>query len=618
MARPLVQAFSTRNLFTASTVDQMPKHVSSGLLFGNPGAIPVPDLDRTGYLLMLGANPHESNGSLCTAPDFPGRMAAIRERGGKVVVVDPRTTRSAEAADEHLAIRPGTDALWMAALANVVLADGADLGSIADLVDGLDELTGALARFTPEAVAGACRIDADTTRRIARELVAAPSAAVYGRIGTHTVRFGTLASWICDVLNVVTGNLDAPGGAMFPRAAMSAPDTGKPPGGRGFRTGRWTSRVGGHPEVRGELPTAALAEEILEPGEGQVRALVTLAGNPVRSNQDSATLERALGRLDFMVSVDIYLNETTRHADVILPAPSALEKEHFDLAFHGLSIRNVVNWSPAVLDHDGPDEFEILARLILIAHGQPADADPAIVYDLMLGELAATACKLEDGPFGGHDAAEILAPTVGRPFAERLVDVMCRTGAYGVGIDELAAAPHGIDFGPLEPNLRRVLRTEDGRVHLLPDAIADDLPRLAASLDDDTGGLLLVGRRDLRSNNSWMHNVEVLVKGKSRCTLHVHPTDAARLGLDGSADATVTSRTGSIVAPVEVTDRVSPGVVSLPHGWGHDSEGARLGVAARYAGVNSNVLTDPSVIDPLSGNGQLNAIPVEVAPATAR
>jgi anaerobic selenocysteine-containing dehydrogenase len=617
MARPLVQAFATHNLYSASTVDQMPKHVSSGLLFGNPGAIPVPDLDRTDYLLMLGANPHESNGSLCTAPDFPGRMAAIRERGGRIVVVDPRRTRTAEAADEHLAIRPGTDALWLAALAHVVLADGLassdDLGGLVD-VAVFDELRVALAAFTPEAVAAACRIDPATTRRIAHELAAAPTAAVYGRIGTHTVRFGTLASWLVDVLNLLTGNLDRPGGAMFPRPVNGAPDTGRPPGGRGFRTGRWTSRVGGHPEVRGEMPTAALADEILEPGPGQVRALVVSAGNPVRSNQDSARLERALGSLAFMVSIDIYLNETSRFADVILPPPAPLERPHFDLPFYGLSVRNVANWSPAVLDHEGPDEFEILARLVLLAHGQPADAEPEIVYDLMLAELAATACKLEGGPFFGADPSDVLTPAAGRPMAERVVDVLCRTGAYGLGIDDLEAHPHGIDLGPLEPNLARVLRTTTGRVDVLPDAVAADLPRLAAAIDDADDGLLLVGRRDLRSNNSWMHNVEVLVKGRPRCTLQVHPTDAARLGLVDAADARVTSRTGSVVAPVEVTDVVSPGVVSLPHGWGHDADGTRLAVAARHSGVNTNVLTDASVVDPLSGNGQLNAIPVDVQP----
>jgi len=616
-ARPLVQAFATHNLYSASTVDQMPKHVSSGLLFGNPGAIPVPDLDRTDYLLMLGANPFESNGSLCTAPDFPGRMAAIRQRGGRIVVVDPRRTRTADAADEHLAIRPGTDALWMAAVANVILTDGlAHLGSIDNVTDGFDRLPGALGPFTPEAVATRCRIDAATTRRIAHELAVAPTAAVYGRIGTHTVQFGTLASWLTDVLNAITGNLDSVGGAMFPRAATSAPSTGRPPGGRGFRTGRWTSRVGKHPEVRGEMPTAALAGEILEPGAGQVRALVTVAGNPVRSNQDSATLDRALDSLDFMVSVDIYLNETSRHADVILPPPSPLEKSHFDLAFYGLSIRNVANYSPPILDHDGPDEAEILARLTLIAHGQPADASPEIVYDLMLSELAGAATKLEGGTFYGRDPQDILDPSAGRPICERAVDVMCRTGAYGFTLEDLESHPHGIDLGALEPNLRRVLRTESGRVELLPQSIAADLDRLTTELDRaEDCGLLLVGRRDLRSNNSWMHNLEVLVKGKPRCTLQVHPSDAEHLGLVSGGDATISSKVGKLVAPVEVTDTVAPGVVSLPHGWGHDAAGSRLGVAMRYPGVNSNLLTDSSVIDPLSGNGQLTAIPVEVAPA---
>ncbi len=616
--RPLLKSLGTRNVFSASTVDQMPKHVSSGLLFGNPSAIPVPDLDRTDYLLMLGANPFESNGSLCTAPDFPGRLAAIRERGGRVVVVDPRRTRTAEAADEHLAIRPGTDALWLAALANEILATGsADLGAVAPLVDGFEQLPVTLQAFTPEAVARRTRIAPEITRRIASELAGASSAAVYGRIGTHTVRFGTVASWLVEVLNVITANFDQPGGAMFPSPAHDRHPDGRAAGGRGFRTGRWTSRVSDRAEVRGELPAGVLAEEIETPGDDRIRALVTVAGNPVRSIQESERLDTALATLDFMVSIDIYVNETTRHADVILPPPAPLEKSHYDLAFTGLSVRNVVNYSPAIIETDVPQEWEIYARLALVAGGADPTASPAQITDLLADGIVAQRRRQVDAGAPGDDADldAAIAESAGLDGPERLLALMLRTGPYRLPWSEVASSPHGIDLGPLAPRLAEVLRTANGRVDLVPEPVAADVGRLAESLAaEDDGGLLLVGRRDLRSNNSWMHNLEVLVKGRPSCTLQVHPDDAAALGLHDGGSATVRSSVGSLAVPVEVTDVVSPGTVSLPHGWGHGVEGTRMTVAARYAGANSNALTDASVLDPLSGNAQLNAIPVAVSP----
>lgn len=624
--RPLIQALRTQNLYSASTVDQMPKHASSGWMFGNSLAMPVPDLDRTQYLLILGANPWESNGSLCTAPDFPGRVAAMQERGGRMVVVDPRRTRTAQAADEHVAIRPGTDALWLCALANEILGSGlADLGDLADRVQGLEELTAELRRFTPEAVAQACGVDAAVTRRIAQELAAAPSAAVYGRIGTHTVEFGTLASWAVDVLNVITGNLDRPGGAMFPRPAHRRPPTGGGTIGRGFETGRWRSRVLDLPEVRGEMPVATLADEIETPGPGQIRALFTVAGNPALSNPNSERLDAALASLELMVSVDIYLNETTRHAHVILPPPSALERGHYDVALYGTAIRNVANYSPPVIPTDAMAEEEILARLALIASGQGPTADPEAVYGLMVGGLAAAAVKRPGAPLHGRDPEELVAAVAHRPPAERVLDMMLRCGADGdhfgatpggLSLDVLLENPHGVDLGALTSCLDEVLRTPSGKIELATADIVADLARLVASLGSrDADELLLVGRRHLRSNNSWMHNIGVLVKGKERCTLQVHPDDATRLGLVHGGSALVASRAGKVVAPVEVTDDIRAGVVSLPHGWGHTQAGTQMATAQAHAGVNSNVLTDESVIDPLSGNAQLNAIPVTVSPA---
>lgn len=624
---PLVRAIGSRNVFSASTVDQMPKHVSSGLLFGNPLLMPVPDLDRTDHLLMLGANPYESNGSLCTAPDFPGRMERIRARGGKIVVVDPRNTRTAQAADEWIPITPGADAHLLVAMLNVLFEE--DLVSIDDtLVSGIEAVADTVAPFSPARVAAVCGIDAADIVRMAREFAAAPTAVAYGRIGTHTVGFGTVASWAVDALNIVTGNLDAPGGAMFP---LPAHDSGRDRGrGRGFVTGRRRSRVGNHPEVRGEFPAAALPDEILTPGEGKVRALVTVAGNPALSIPDSTRVADALADLEFMVCVDPYRNETTRFANVILPPPSALERTDYHMAFFSLAVRNFAQWAPPLIPTDGPQEHEILGRLALIATGPDAGDDPGVLDEMLLVGALQGAIGSPDSPIADRSLDELLAivrsdPT--RSTVDHLVDVMIRTGAHGdwfgavpdgLSLDALAAAPHGVDLGPLTPRLPGALRTSSGTIELGAPAIIDDLARLSTALDDalahpaDPDRLVLIGRRDLRSNNSWMHNVEVLVKGRARCTLQMHPDDAARAGLADGADAEIRSRVGAVIAPVETTTEIRCGVVSLPHGWGHDRPGAALGVAAGRPGVNSNVLTDPVALDPLSGNATLNGIPVTV------
>jgi anaerobic selenocysteine-containing dehydrogenase len=626
--RPLVRALGTTNVFSASTVDQRPKEVASGLVFGGALTVPVPDVDRTDFLLMLGANPYASNGSLATAPDWPGRIEALTARGGTLVVVDPRRSRTAEEATQHVAIRPGADAFLLMALVNVLDADGlVDTGAAGEYLSGLDEVLAAARPFTPEAVAGVTGVEADVIRRLAHDLAAAPTACVYGRIGTTTALYGTLTSWLVDVLNTLTGNLDRPGGAMFPKAAAGAANTrGTPRVGRGLKLHRRRSRVRGVGETLGELPVAVLAEEIDTPGDGQIRALVTVAGNPVLSTPNAGRLDAALETLDFYVAVDPYVNETTRHADVILPPPTALQKAHYDLALLQLALHNVANYSPTVLplDEGQLDEWKILARLALVAQGMGADADPAVVDDLVVRTLIDAAVGDETGPVAGRDPGEILALLGERTGPERLVDLMLRTGPYGDGfgadpdgltLDVLLANPHGVDLGALEPRLPDVLRTPSGTVELAPEPIIADVARLAAALGGPPGGMTLIGRRDLRSNNSWMHNVEVLVKGKPRCTLHVHPDDAARLGLADGADAAVSSRTGRVEVPVEVTDAIRPGVVSIPHGWGHDLDGVELGVARRHAGVNSNLLADDELIDPLSGNAVLNGIPVEVAPA---
>ncbi|MEU3255335.1 molybdopterin oxidoreductase family protein [Streptomyces sp. NPDC006997] len=620
----LLGALGTRSVFSASTVDQMPKHVSSGLLYGDANAIPVPDLDHTDHLLLIGANPLESNGSLCTAADFPGKLKALRARGGTLTVVDPRRTRTAKLADRHVAVRPGTDALLLAAMANVLFDEGlVSLGDLAPHVDGADGLRAALADFTPDAVAPACDVEAPLIRALARELAAAPTAAVYGRIGSCTVPHGTLASWLVDVLNILTGNLDRPGGALFPQAATDR--TPRPAGpGRGFALGRWRSRVSGHPEAKSELPIAALAEEIdTATDEGvPIRAVLSIAANPVLSTPDGDRLDKALGALDFMVSVDPYLNETTRHADVVLPPPPPAQSAHHDFAFNTLAVRNQVRYTrPAVpLEPGRMAETEIHARLILAvtgAHGTDPAAVDAMVVDQTLGK----AVKEPHSPAYGRDPRELAARLTGDNGPERRLDLMLRLGPYGDGfgvrpdgltLERLLAHPHGIDLGPLAARLPQPLRTRSGKVELLPGPIADDLPRLRRALAERPAGFVLVGRRHLRSNNSWMHNVPALTGGSNRCTLHLHPDDADRLGVRDGQPVRIKGAGGEVTAPAEVTADIRQGVVSLPHGWGHDRPGTRLSHAATDPGANVNQLLDGSLLDPLSGNAVLNGVPVEL------
>ncbi|WP_051470895.1 molybdopterin-dependent oxidoreductase [Patulibacter minatonensis] len=651
----LAKALRSRNVFSASTLDQMPKHVSVGKMFGTALSVPIPDLDRTDHLLVLGANPLASNGSLMTAPNARGRLRAIRARGGRVVVVDPRRSRTAEEADEHVRIRPGGDALLLLAMVHVLFAEErVALGRLGAFTAGVEEVRAAAEPFSPERVAEHCGVAAPDIRRLARELSDAPTAAVYGRLGTCTVPFGTVTSWLVDVLNVLTGNLDREGGALLTTPAIGTQHTRGAPGhGRGMRTGRWTSRVRGLPEAMGELPTAALTEEIETPGDGQVRALITVGGNPARSAPDSGRLEAALAGLDALICVDIYRNETTRHAHVVLPPPSALERDHFDVVFTRLAVRNVANWSPAVLprDEDAPDEWEILLRLLGVVTGQGPNVDTAMIDRYVAVEAARRESGDEHSPLAGADPEDVVARLVdahGAPRVgpARLVDLMLRAGPYGRGVADgwvpgtdaapgdvdsvlaairahgltlaaLEAAPHGVDLGPLRPSLPDALRTPSGSIELAPEEFLADLPRLEATLADpvDPDALVLVGRRHLRSNNSWLHNLPVLTGGPERCTLQLHPDDATRLGIADGSTVRVTSRAGAVDAPAEVTDALRPGVVSLPHGWGHDADGARLGVAGLRPGTNSNVLTDDREVDPLSGTVVLNGIPVTVRAA---
>ncbi len=621
--RALAGVLATPRAFSGATMDHQPKLVAARVLFGKSSILPIPDIDRCDYFLCLGANPLVSQGSLMSAPDVRRRLRAIRRRG-KLVIVDPRRTETAREADEHLFIRPGTDALFLLALVHVVFEEGlVRLGRFAAFTDGVDALRAEALSFSPEAVADATGIAPRTTRRIAREFAATERACCYGRIGTCTVEFGLLASWLVDVLGILTGHFDEPGGMMFPRPATGQHEPGGP--GPELEIGRWKTAARGIPEIESQLPCAALAEEIDAAGERRIRALVTVAGNPVLSTPNGTRLAKALGQLEFMVSLDIYLNETTRHADVILPNAPQLEHENFDFLTQSTTVRNFARWSPAVFeprDDAWPQwkvQLELAARLL----GTPAAALDEQLFEADLARFVG-----KPGLPAEHVPAGLAREKLGRePGPMRRVDLMLRAGPYGDGFDDdapglslakLRAVPHAVDLGAMEPRLPDILRTPGRRIPLAHPYLLRDLPRLRARLEAGRGdgSLLLVGRRQTRNMNSWLHNLPVLARGRERCSLLVHPEDAARLGLTAGGRARVRSRVGAVEAPVELSDDMMPGVVSLPHGFGHSEAETRLGVAAsRQPGVNSNVLTDEEALDPWSNTSIANGIPVEVAPA---
>lgn len=619
--QPFIKAFKTKNLYSASTADQMSRHVASGLMYGAPGILSIPDIDRTDYLMIIGANPFVSGGSICTAPGFPLRIKAIRDRGGKVVVIDPMKTKTAKAADEHFAVRPGTDPWLLLGIVHTLFAEGlVKSGSAGDYVSGVDELRRIVEPFDFERAAQNCGIDAGTIRRLAREIAAAPSAVVYGRMGTNTASFGSVNAWLIDVINILTGNLDKPGGAMFPMPGHAKAPEG--PGGKGWRSGRWQSRVKGFPEVMSEFPIATLPDEIETPGDGKVRAFLTVAGNPVLSGPDAGRIDRALSQLDFMVCVDFYLNETTRHANVILPPPGPLNVGHSDVVLYNNGVRNIAHYSQPVLSPvgDHPDKWEILLKLSLIAAGQGAKADPTLFDDLMIAAAVKGSVNDEKSTVAGRDPTELLNVLKVRRGPERMLDFLYRTGKYGDGfgkvpggltMDMVENHPHGIDLGPIQPALPGIIRNPSAKIELAPAPLVSDLARLEASAGRQAEQISLIGRRHIRSCNSWLHNLPSLMKGDNRCTLIVHPDDARRLGLSHGKRAKVSSSAGTVEVDVEISPDILPGVVSLPHGWGHDYEELRMSVAGNHAGVNSNILAEGK-IDPLSGNAVLNGVPVTV------
>lgn len=585
----LLKALGTQNNFTATSVDQLPHHFAARQMFGHYLLLPIPDVDRTQFFLILGANPLASNGSLMTAPGIGKRLRAIRERGGRVVLIDPRRTETAREVDRHYFIHPGRDVLLLLSLVHTIVTEELDApGGLAEFTDGLDRLGSIVEEFAPERVAALVGIAAEEIRQLARDFAAAPSAVCYGRIGLSTQAFGGLCQWLINLLNLITGNLDRPGGAMFPTPAVDIVTAG-----RAGKFGRWKSRVRGLPEFAGELPTSVLAEEILTPGQGQIRGLLTVAGNPVLSTPNGRRLDEALAQLEFMVSIDIYVNETTRHADIILPPTTGLETDHYDLVFHLLAVRNTAKYSPALFSPqaDARHDWQIYREL----------------------------CKrlaTRERPFRRLDPRNSATPA-------QLVGFGLKTGPYGkegLSLAKLKAEPHGVDLGPLEPRLPERLFTKNGQIELLPEVCVNDLERVRACFvaapQASTNGfdLTLIGRRHLCSNNSWMHNSERLVKGPERCTAMIHPQVAEERGIRKGQRVAVESCVGRVELPVEITDAMMPGVVSIPHGWGHDRPGAQLSIAGNHAGASINDLTDDQLIDRLTGNAALSGVPVRVLP----
>ncbi|ROM57828.1 dehydrogenase [Pseudomonas poae] len=571
----------TRNRFSATSVDQLPHHLTSHLMYGHGLLLPIPDIDHTDFMLILGGNPLASNGSIMTVPDVEKRLKAIQARGGKVVVVDPRRSETAAMADQHLFVRPGGDAALLFGVLNTLFSENLTRASHLP-VEGLEDVRQAIAGFTPDAMSRQCAVPAERIRQLARDFAAADKAVCYGRMGVSTQAFGTLCHWLVQLINLVTGNLDRVGGALCTTPAV---DLVASTGGGHFN--RWQSRVSGRPEYGGELPVSALAEEMLTEGDGQIRALVTVAGNPVLSTPNGRQLEQALDGLEFMVSIDLYINETTRYADLILPSTSALENDHYDTTFNMFAVRNVTRFNRAIL---------------------PKPEGALHDWEIFVGLAKAFATL----------TGVALKPTM-EPM--KMIDFGLRAGVYGdasshkLSVAMLADHPHGVDLGPLKPNLAARLKTANGQVQAAPAVILADLARFAAQPVPKDDELLLIGRRHVRSNNSWMHNYHRLVKGKPRHQLLMHPEDLARRQLSDGQRVRVSSRIGMVEVEVLASLDMMPGVVSLPHGWGHGRPGVQTAIASGQPGASANDLTDERQLDELSGNAALNGVPVRVAAA---
>lgn len=582
-----IRALKTKNRFSATSVDQLPHHLAGMTMFGHSFLMPIPDIDRTDFWVIMGGNPLVSNGSIMTAPDVGKRLRAIRERGGKVVVIDPRYTETAAKSDQHIFIKPGSDVwLLLTMIREVFEQNLVNLKHLKDCIDAeeVELLNNLVAPYTIEKASEKTGISVEVIQTLITEFCAAKSAVCYGRMGVSTVKFGSISQWLINCFNIITGNLDSPGGAMFPTPAF---DTLQGKGKGKQRFARWHSRVRGLPEFAGEIPSATLAEEILTPGKGQIRAMVTSCGNPVLSVPNGGKLDKAFESLDFMVSIDIYLNETTRHAHIILPPATGLEVAHYDIGFHQLAIRNTAKYSLPTVEKAADTKFdwEIFTALLKRYQKDELPEDEALRQRLVMQY---------------HMTPEMI------------LDAGLKKGGSGIRLKDLKEQPHGIDLGPLESRFPNRLNTIDEKIKLIPEIFQKDLERLQANEGEQNGHLLLIGRRHLRSNNSWMHNSQRLVKGRERCTLLMHPEDAKKRNLKEGQRAKVKSRIGEVELPVEITTDMMEGVVSIPHGWGHQRKNIKMGIAQAHAGVSANDLTDELLIDELTGNAAVNGVPVEV------
>lgn len=574
----LLKSLKTKNSYSATSVDQLPHHFAAWTMLGHPLFMPIPDIDRTNYFLILGANPLASNGSLMTAPDVINRLESIKERGGKVVLIDPRETETVRVASEHFYIKPASDVYFLLAFVNTLFAENlVDLGRLAEFTDGVEKLEEISKDHTPESVEDLTGISATEIKRIAREFATSKTAVAYGRIGISTQKFGNLCHWLVNSINILTGNFDRAGGAMFTAPAFDIVANTKSEN----IFNRWQSRVRKLPEFMNELPVAALSEEIEMEGEGQIKALFTSCGNPVLSTPNGSRLDKALEKLDFMVSLDIYINETTRHADIILPTATGLETSHYDVIFNIFAVRNTAKYSEPLFpkDENAKYDWEVFQGLVhcLSDSDEPMQSQPPEV-------------KLNLG---------------------------LQFGKYKLSLEELKDKPHGIDLGALESCLPERLFTENKRINLAPEFLVKDLKRLKNETTQDEFPFALIGRRHLRDNNSWLHNSEILMKGKNRCTLLMNAEDAENLQLNNNQTVKVSSRVGEIEIPLEITEKIMRGVVSIPHGYGHDKNGVKLDIAKENAGVSINDLTDEMQIDELTGNAAFSNVRVDIYPTGA-
>ncbi|MCU0467899.1 MAG: molybdopterin oxidoreductase family protein [Arcicella sp.] len=570
-----LRVLGTRNRFSATSADQLPHHFAAWQMFGHPLLLPIPDIDRTDFMLIIGANPLASNGSLMTVPDVANRLKAIQKRGGKFVVIDPRKTETAKIADQHLFIKPATDVYLLLSLVH-------EITSQIETSEQIQQLKSIAQFYSPETVSKITGIAVEQIKSLAKDLLNAKTAVVYGRMGVSVQAFGGVCQWLINCINILTNNLDSVGGAMFPQPAFDL--LGRAKKGENIFN-RWQSAVRKLPEFDGELPVSAMAEDILA---GGIKMLLTVCGNPVLSTSNGTQLDKALASLEYMVAVDIYINETTQHANIILPPTTGLEVAHYDVVFHNLAIRNTAKYSEPLFEKDKNQRhdweiFEELKNRISIEEGTeiPKPKNPE----------AKLALAMKFGPYG----------------------------KAGLTLQQLKDNPHGEDLGALKPCLKEVILTESQDINLLPDLILQDLTRVKTHAEkllitekNTDFDLQLIGRRHLRSNNSWMHNSERLVKGRNRCTLLIHPETANKQGVANQEIVQIESRVGKVEITVEITDEIMPDVVSIPHGFGHARAGVQLDIATAHAGVSLNDLTDELLIDELTGNAAFSGVPVRI------